>query len=495
MYLNKQKNKLLAVLILTAILSFILAFSFGTKNGRAFEETAFLKISAGGGHSLAIDADGNLWAWGGNWNGQIGNNSTVNCPVPVQIMQGSRFLEIATGWDYSLAIDSEGSLWTWGANYYGQLGNGTTTDSLIPIKIKEGTTFIEISAGGSHSLALDSESNLWTWGYNYYGQLGNNTTTISLIPIKIKEGTTFVAISAGSGHSLAIDSDGSLWAWGYNGDGELGDGISPHKYNPVTVKFYQGAEVLGVPTLLTNNQNSITVNAVTLQNNFGSQTMEYSISTNPAIPGVWQNSTIFTNLKMNTTYYVFARAQENLMYAAGVWTVSAGFITDGKYAGAEVSDKPEVLSKTQNSIKVKEVTTTGNQQVEYSIGKNAAIPGTIWQDSTEFIGLDADTTYYVFARAKENDTHETGEWKVSAVIKTDSTGEGVFPYWIIIIITAGALGVLISVILKKRKGRGNGRKNKKSNADDVEGYGVLYRRTDDDVYFEKTFVVKNTEKG
>ena len=113
--------------------------------------------------------------------------------VPQKIQEGIKFKEISASGGSSYAIDEEGNLWSWGYNYYGQLGNGTTATSKVPQKIQEGTKFKNVDAAlvnssnnpMVHFLAIDEAGNLWACGRNGYGQLGNGTTTDSRIPIRI----------------------------------------------------------------------------------------------------------------------------------------------------------------------------------------------------------------------------------------------------------------------------------------------------------------------
>ena len=196
----------------------------------------FNEIGGGSSHSLSIDSNGNLWAWGSNIYGQLGNDTTENSLVPIQVMAGTKFKEASAGRSFSLAIDTSGNLWAWGSNFGGQLGDGSTINRSLPVQIKSGTKFIKISAGAYHSLAIDTSNNLWAWGENFYGQLGNGTTIDKSLPVQIKSGTKFAKISAGYGHSLAIDSNNLLWAWGCNMDGQLGDGTTTHRNSPVQIK-------------------------------------------------------------------------------------------------------------------------------------------------------------------------------------------------------------------------------------------------------------------
>ena len=199
--------------------------------------TKFTQVSTGSCYSTAIDSEGNLWTWGLNNYGQLGDGTGINKTSPIKILDGIKFTQISAGEDHSLAIDNEGNLWAWGYNYNGQLGDGTTTNKTTPVQIKDSTKFSKISTGVDYSIAIDNEGNLWTWGRNYKGQLGDGTTTDKTIPKQIKKDTKFLKISAGrAGHVLAIDIEGKLWVWGQNPYGQLGDGTTINRTSPVQVK-------------------------------------------------------------------------------------------------------------------------------------------------------------------------------------------------------------------------------------------------------------------
>ena len=212
-------------------------YAYKTRPVQIKKETKFSQVSAGSSHSLAIDSEGNLWVWGYNEYGRLGDGTTTQRTSPIQIKDGIKFSQVSAGSDHSLAIDSEGNLWAWGYNGRGQLGDGTTTQRTSPVQIKEGTQFVKVSAGDSHSLAIDNEGNLWAWGSNSFGQVGNGTSgNFIYSPVQIKSGTKFSQISAGSYHSLAIDSEGNLWAWGYNELGQLGYGTTTQRTSPIQIK-------------------------------------------------------------------------------------------------------------------------------------------------------------------------------------------------------------------------------------------------------------------
>jgi alpha-tubulin suppressor-like RCC1 family protein len=209
---------------------------------------------AGGGNdyaTLALKDDGTVWAWGRNYYGQLGDNTTSNSLIPVQVLgpDGIGYLSNITAIDtsgyHSIALKGDGTVWAWGANYYGQLGDNTTSNRLIPVQVlgPGGIGYLSnitaIAAGYNHNLALSSDGTLWAWGQNYYGQLGDNTTADSPVPVEVTgpDGagyiTNITAIAAGNTHSVAVRDDGTLWAWGWNYYGELGDGTNTDRPAPV----------------------------------------------------------------------------------------------------------------------------------------------------------------------------------------------------------------------------------------------------------------------
>ena len=211
-----------------------------------------ISIAAGESHSLALCADGSLFAWGSNSSGQIGNagDAYTNCLVPVAVatngaLAGKTVTAIAVGSAHNLALCSDGSVVAWGVANNGQLGNGGTVDRNTPFAVSTsgvlaGKTVTSIAAGVAHSLALCADGTLATWGYNINGQLGNNSSTNTTVPVAINgfgvlSGKTVVAIGAGGYHGLALRSDGVLAAWGYNNYGQLGINSTTDSPVPVAV--------------------------------------------------------------------------------------------------------------------------------------------------------------------------------------------------------------------------------------------------------------------
>ncbi|WP_232348578.1 MULTISPECIES: InlB B-repeat-containing protein, partial [Bifidobacterium] len=259
----------------------------------------YVQVSAGYRHSLALGSDGYVYAWGDNTYAQLGNNTSDRySTVPVRVCDpsthsnvntGLKAIQVDAGGEHSLAIDKEGNVWAWGRNGNGQLGNGTSSSySSAPVRVcdpehptdaSKGLVALKVAGGGAHSLAIDRDGDTWAWGFNSYGQLGNNVTSgfdgANPVPVRVRDPNNpddtsknlkSVQISAGFEHSIAIDAQGNTWSWGWNYWGELGqnttnqDILSPARvYNPdnPSIPFKASQVSAGYDTSLAVDTNGI----------------------------------------------------------------------------------------------------------------------------------------------------------------------------------------------------------------------------------------------
>jgi alpha-tubulin suppressor-like RCC1 family protein len=135
---------------------------------------------------------------------------------------------MAGGRAHSLFIDNGGQLWAWGANNAGQLGDVTKDQNqrLKPLRIGAETDWEKVYADGDTSYAIKKEGSLWAWGEGSLGQLGDGTITDRTSPVRIGGTSLWDQLSTRDGAVLGIRRDGTLWAWGKNVNGTLGLGLS-----------------------------------------------------------------------------------------------------------------------------------------------------------------------------------------------------------------------------------------------------------------------------
>jgi len=196
------------------------------------------QVACGNGHTVAIKTDGTLWTWGHNYYGQLGLNDTnPRCTPVTTFAGGTNWKQVASGWRHTTAIKTDGTLWTWGQGNYGQIGDNTTTSRTTPVTtFAGGTNWKQVASGGYHTAAIKTDGTLWTWGYNLYAQLGDNTSgTNRLTPVTtFAGGTNWKQVASGVAHTVAIKTDGTLWVWGRNGNAQLGDNTTTDRLTPVT---------------------------------------------------------------------------------------------------------------------------------------------------------------------------------------------------------------------------------------------------------------------
>ena len=202
--------------------------------------TDWCQVSTSGAHTLAIRTNGTLWAWGFNLNGQLGTGNTTNRSSPVSVIGGfTDWRQASNATSHSLGVRQNGTLWAWGYQACGRLGNGNLTigNVVSPVSVVGGfTDWCQASAGHQHSLGVRTDGSAWAWGRGYRGQLGNNTTCTLDSPVSVVGGfTDWCQVSAGYCHSLGLRTNGSLWAWGAGGFGQLGDATQCNRSSPVSV--------------------------------------------------------------------------------------------------------------------------------------------------------------------------------------------------------------------------------------------------------------------
>jgi len=202
-----------------------------------------VQLAAGAEHSLALTSTGQAYAWGDNHYGELGYGSNTGTdnpnPTPAQIVLpagAGPIVQVAAGSFFTLVLTAAGQVYAFGINNQGQLGN-TTNNGLFAsnpartlVGFPEATgPVVQIAAGKSHSLALTSTGQLYAFGDNYNGQLGtttnNNSGAANPLPTRVTMPAgvgKIIRIAAGDSHSLALTASGQIYGFGHNDKGQLG---------------------------------------------------------------------------------------------------------------------------------------------------------------------------------------------------------------------------------------------------------------------------------
>ena len=136
---------------------------------------SILSISSGDYHTCALASDNQVYCWGRGNYGQLGNNSTADSAVPVAVntsgvLAGKTIVAVGSGYYHTCALASDAQVYCWGWNTNGQLGNGSTTQANVPVAVTtsgvlSGKKILAMSRGGTHhTCVLASDNNTYCWG-------------------------------------------------------------------------------------------------------------------------------------------------------------------------------------------------------------------------------------------------------------------------------------------------------------------------------------------
>lgn len=211
----------------------VLAIINVIKNGN----TAIAQVESGmvdyvRGFTIVLKEDGTVWSTGDNTYGQLGNGTTTSSLEPIQVMLNEKdcltdIIKIAVGYAHVVALTKNHEIYTWGCNNKGQLGNGTQTYSSRPIKVTNFNNIIDIAAGGDFIAAVDSDGKVYTWGDNCYGQLGLGNKTDYSVPQKTNAKKT-VKVACGWADLTMLNQNAYMEVVGINNEGRLGIGSTTH---------------------------------------------------------------------------------------------------------------------------------------------------------------------------------------------------------------------------------------------------------------------------
>lgn len=279
-------------------------------------------ISATSKHTLALDKDGQVFAFGSNFTGQIGDGTNDDAKTPVKI-QAPKAKKIAAGYKFSMMVDEVGDVYVWGAScstetqkkalallnsfgsnmnsiqggYYDASSAGTGSydksedclnETVVGIKSKtprklEGVSgVVDISAGYGHGLILMKNGDVWSFGCNSFGQLGRaqfDNSTPNAIPVKIDGIEDATAIAAGYRTSLILNKDGKAFYWGINAKIDQTTGSTFNLAVPAPLPLSSALSVLKIKSISSGRDFSLVLGDDGKAYGFGNDT--YNIVSKP----------------------------------------------------------------------------------------------------------------------------------------------------------------------------------------------------------------------
>jgi alpha-tubulin suppressor-like RCC1 family protein len=204
------------------------------------------QLSVGSKHACAVLSDETVACWGSGDDGRLGNGSTANRSTPVAVAGLAGVRQVSAGGQalvddaHTCAVVNSGAVYCWGEGVDGQLGNGSNFDRDQPVQVQlpPGVVITQVTTGGEHTCAVSDSGAAYCWGEGLEGQLGNGNESNHNTPVLVAlpPGVTVSQIEAGDDHTCAVVDTGDVYCWGKGEDGRLGNGSSFDRDVPVLVQ-------------------------------------------------------------------------------------------------------------------------------------------------------------------------------------------------------------------------------------------------------------------
>jgi hypothetical protein len=208
----------------------------GIEGFAAVTDAVEVAVEDGLSHACARRRDGTVVCWGQNDHAQLGDGTTANAAVPVQVAGLRDAADLALGAIQTCARRRGGSVVCWGSIGPFPEGGGSAFDRLLPTPIVGLSDAVEIGAGRVHTCARRRGGTVVCWGENRAGQLGDGTQIRRPLAAAPVVGLTdAVELAIGADHSCARRSTGEVLCWGQNFFGQLGDGTTMQRLTPTPV--------------------------------------------------------------------------------------------------------------------------------------------------------------------------------------------------------------------------------------------------------------------
>lgn len=400
-----------------------------TQNFELADEEKIIDICVGSSHALALTQLGNVFVWGNNNFGQLGNDKRgINAYKPEKLdFYGEKVIKIACGSFHSYVLTNLNFLYGFGYNGYGQLADKavivhTGNDKSTPYEMSKNFNLeanekiIDIYSGFFHGIALTSNQNLFSFGQNNSGQLGIKNNISTSIPQKMNQNIGFSTedsvqtLALGEKHSLLVSNRGEIYSWGDNGSGQLGEDYSISLVltpNDITQNF---PPIIHLSTLGSEvYQKSYQINVqIAYINHTKIEKYTYAWShTNKEKPLVWEESDTSQTIQLKEgdgTYYLWIRVVN--LREIEFFKVSSAFFVDS-------------IAPTLQVNKINNTPVKPNEIVDSSVYVKAS-------DNNEDVQISYRVDFkgdFILLQDKEYVFNEDGTYEVQAIDIAKNTSD------------------------------------------------------------------------
>ncbi|MDR1152768.1 MAG: hypothetical protein LBK72_09925, partial [Bifidobacteriaceae bacterium] len=180
-------------------------------------------VEAGTSHAVALTADGYVWNWGDNDEHALGANAEGMdfSGLPVRVPELEEIVDVAAGESVSFAVTAGGDVYGWGSGEYYMLGPEEES-SITPVLRAGLENIVSVDVGENHAAAVTGDGQVWVWGVADNAGLGDEEWKDAPTPFRVEDLPTITAVSCGDDYTVAVDDTGGVWAWGRNGNGQVG---------------------------------------------------------------------------------------------------------------------------------------------------------------------------------------------------------------------------------------------------------------------------------
>jgi alpha-tubulin suppressor-like RCC1 family protein len=201
-----------------------------------------VQLAAGGDFSVALLANGDVYTWGQDYDGQLADGQAGGwSATPAKASGLAGITQIAAGHDYGVAVAGDSSIYAWGLSDRGELGQSVFVgdSSASPVRVEPAPAGItRLVAGEAHVMALTTYGTVYAWGDDECGQVGDAVThRVQTVPVMVPLPAVALQVAAGFCSSYALLPGGTVWIWG-------ADLRSPNQNQPVRYP----TPVVGLPS-------------------------------------------------------------------------------------------------------------------------------------------------------------------------------------------------------------------------------------------------------